>query len=125
VGGLAGRAGDRRKEGRPGGKLRKRVGWDLSPVAAHAHKIAQAAVDAGHPIPEDCIAPELLEECRFAYTAFNELETDRSIGMALGPVPWSVINSYADRYGITDIDEFERFVFLIRVIENEKAKHKD
>lgn len=44
--------------------------------------------------------------------------------MGLGPIPWSVINAYADRYGICDIDEFERFVRLIRVIEDEKAKSK-
>lgn len=100
-----------------------RVAWDLSPIAAHASTIVQAATDAGDEIPEDAIPPELPDEARFAYFAFNELATDRQVGMGrVGLIPFSALDRYADRYGIVDMDEFERFRMLIRAIEREQHK---
>lgn len=75
-------------------------------------------------MPEDAIAPEIPAEARFAYAAFNELSTDRAVGMAMGPIPFSGIDSYARRYGILDTDEFDRFRVLIRVIEREQDRKK-
>lgn len=37
--------------------------------------------------------------------------------MGLGPVPWSAIDRYAERHGIDDPDEYERFVRLIRTLD--------
>lgn len=37
--------------------------------------------------------------------------------MGIGAIPWSSLDAYAQRYGIEDIDEFERFSFLIREID--------
>lgn len=48
-----------------------------------------------------------------------------------GPIPWSAIDRYAERYGIDDLDEFERFrrfirgqdrVYLERAAEEAKGK---
>lgn len=89
-------------------------------MGQHAEAIARAATDAGHSIPDDVIPPELLDEVRFAYAAFNQIGTDRAIGFSLGPVPWSAIDAYGRRYGLDDIDEFDRFVGLIRAIESVK-----
>jgi hypothetical protein len=98
-----------------------RVAWDLSPIAAHASAIAQAATDAGDEIPEDAIPPEIPDEARFAYFAFNEFATDRQVGMGVGPIPFTAIDAYAHRYGIAG-DEFERFRLLIRTIESEQRR---
>jgi hypothetical protein len=68
--------------------------------------------------------PELLEECRFVYAAFHELVNDRQVGFGLGPIPWSAIDAYARRYGLNDIDEFERFVALVRSAEQAHAQHQ-
>lgn len=52
----------------------------------------------------------------FEWEAFQALATDRQIGMALGPVPWSSIDRYANRYGIAG-DAFDRFCDLIRAMD--------
>lgn len=75
-------------------------------------------------MPEDVIPPEIPEEAQFAYAAFNELASDRAVGMAMGPIPFTAIDAYAWRYGIADTDEFERFRILIRVIEREQDRKK-
>lgn len=64
------------------------------------------------------IPPELSAECEFAVAAFHELKTTREIGMAYGPIPWTAIDAYATRHGITDPDEFEEFVWMIRVMDD-------
>lgn len=79
-----------------------------------------AAMDAGHAIPEDVTPPELPDECVFAYSAFAELMSTRGIGMDIGPIPWTAIDAYACRYNLFDLDEFERFVRLIRAMETVK-----
>lgn len=73
-------------------------------------------------MPEDAIPPDIPEEALFAYQAFNEIATDRALGMALGPIPFMAIDAYATRYGIRDTDEFDRFRVLIRVIEREQDR---
>lgn len=103
-----------------------RVEWDLSPVAPHAEKIVKAAIEAGDwQTVADLAAPEIPEEARFAYYAFRELATDRAIGMGVGPIPFIAIDAFARRYRIEGVDEFERFLGLIRAIDgavDKKAK---
>lgn len=102
-----------------------RVEWDYT-LGPHAEKIALAAIEGGYPIPEDAIAPELPDECLFAYAAFNELMSTRAIGMDYGPIPWTAINDYAHRYRLEGLDEFDRFVRFIRAMEsvvNAKLRH--
>jgi hypothetical protein len=45
----------------------------------------------------------------------------------VGPILWTAINDYAYRYGITDINLFNSFVFFIRKLDNEyrDIKHKE
>lgn len=45
------------------------------------------------------------------------LSADRSIGFAMGPIPFTAIDCYAERYGIEGIDAFERFHALIRAMD--------
>jgi hypothetical protein len=41
------------------------------------------------------------------------------MGMSLGPIPFTAINAYAQRYGIEDVDEFDRLLALIRMQDAE------
>lgn len=103
----------------------ERVAWDLSPAAPHAERIIKAAIEAGDPqTVADLTPPEIPEEARFAYSAFNELASDRAVGMGIGPIPFTAIDAYAWRYGIVDTDEFEWFRILIRAIEREQDRTK-
>ena len=50
----------------------------------------------------------------FYMQAFEELSTERSIGLSLGPVPISSIWNYCDRYGIVDgYLVFENFIAIL------------
>lgn len=48
--------------------------------------------------------------------SFHDLSTERSIGMGLGPIPWSKIVEYADWYGL-EPDVIEAFVDIIRTVD--------
>lgn len=52
----------------------------------------------------------------FYLKSFHDLSTERSIGMGLGPIPWSKIVEYADWYGL-EPDVIEAFVDIIRTVD--------
>ena len=54
--------------------------------------------------------------------SFHDLSTERSIGMSLGPIPWSKIVQYADRYQL-EPDVTEAFVDIIRIMDVAFMKH--
>lgn len=58
----------------------------------------------------------MYEHLSFAWSAWWELHTDRPIGMGVGPIPFSAIDRYADRYGV-ESDAFEALRQLIRAME--------
>jgi hypothetical protein len=56
---------------------------------------------AGQPLPEKIQnAPTLLLGLEFYYNAFQDLSSCRSVGMGLGPIPWTAMNDYCRSYGI-------------------------
>lgn len=59
---------------------------------------------------------DLIAYLRPEWTAFWALSTDRPVGMAQGAIPWTSIDRYAARYGISN-DEFDRFHDLIRALD--------
>ena len=59
----------------------------------------------------------VLPHLSFHWGAFNSLNSDRQSGMSLGQIPWTSIDRYAQRYGIDDPDEFDRFSSLIRAMD--------
>jgi hypothetical protein len=65
-----------------------------------------------------CVAtrPELFGHLRFEWDAFRALSTDRPVGLAMGPIPWSSIDRFADRYGIAG-DDFDRLAELIQAMD--------
>ncbi len=61
----------------------------------------------------------------FAYRAFGDLASDQPArDSALGAIPWTAVDAYCRRYGIVDLDEFERAVALIRAMEEAELSHR-
>jgi hypothetical protein len=54
----------------------------------------------------------------FFWDAFWELTTERSIvdGYTC-PIPWTAMNNYCYRHGITDSREFDKFCFIVRSLD--------
>ena len=64
--------------------------------------------------PED-EAPNI-EGFEFYFTAFKELNSCRDVGMGLSPIPFTAIVDYARIY---DVGEFEEFLELIRMMDEQ------
>ncbi|MFZ1074804.1 MAG: hypothetical protein WAN50_00290 [Minisyncoccia bacterium] len=68
-------------------------------------------------VPE-CIVntPKVLDHLLFYYDAFWELDSERQIGMGVGPIPWSSIMLYAS---FCCLDEFqtEQLLYFIRAMD--------
>ena len=81
-------------------------------------KIVEQAQKLGMPLP-DKIAnkPRLQVGLEIYWRAFWECSTDRDIGMAEGPIPWSAIDRWAFRHGI-DGDDFDRLVLLLKAMDS-------
>ena len=63
--------------------------------------------------------PNLPAELVFAWQAFWHLYGDRQLGSgACGPILWTSIDRYAERAGVTDPDEFERFRRRLQVLDD-------
>ena len=90
----------------------------MGPGKTEANIIEQAR-KMGMPLP-DTIAnkPQILVGLEIYWKAFAELSSDRSVGMAEGPILWSSMNMWALRHGIYG-DSFDRFVAVIRGLDGE------
>lgn len=65
------------------------------------------------PIPDRIQnAPDLWLGLGLYYRGFLDLTSDRQIGMAVGPIPMSVILEYCARYGIEG-EQQEDFIWLV------------
>ena len=69
-------------------------------------------------------APQLLPGLDFFYIAFLELSTCRDVGMGLGPIPWTAMNAYAERYGLED-DDFAEFTWLLKRLDATYLQQQD
>ena len=70
--------------------------------------MAKGAVRADDVVPD--VTPFL-----FYVDSFRELNTCRAGGMGLSPIPFSSIVEYAKIY---EVEEFEEFLYCIRVMDN-------
>lgn len=77
------------------------------------------------PLP-DKIAnrPVLGTGLEFYYRAFTDLNTDRALGMAEGPIRWTAINAYGYRHGYV-ADEFDRLVDVVQAMDRAYLKERD
>jgi hypothetical protein len=84
---------------------------------ANEAKIVEQAKKLRMPLPEKIAnKPKLHIGLDIYWRAFWECSTDRGIGMAEGPIPWSVMDRWALRYGIEG-DDFDRFVLLLKAMD--------
>lgn len=87
--------------------------------------IVDQASKMGQPIPEAIKnAPQLLPGLEFYFKAFFELSTCRSIGMDIGPVPYTAISEYANRHGMNN-DVFPILLTFIRGMDNAYIKWQE
>lgn len=61
--------------------------------------------------------PEITTGLDLYWKAFQDLSSDRDIGMGVGPIPWSAMHTWASRNHIRG-DDFERFVLVLRGLDN-------
>lgn len=67
-------------------------------------------------------APELRHGLGLYYEAFNELDTCRSFGMGVGPIPWSAVQEYALTYGYST-EQADDLHFFIQRMDVAYRKH--
>lgn len=79
-------------------------------------RAAEAAGAALMSLPCVATKPDLVEHLSFEWSAFRSLSSDRQAGFAIGPIPWSSIDRFAERYGIAS-DEFDRFCALMQAMD--------
>ncbi|MDR7036108.1 hypothetical protein J2X36_000844 [Methylobacterium sp. BE186] len=91
--------------------------WHLE-WAERAEWLADLAEEEGA-VPAALLArPDLPEHLTFVWDAFWDLSNDRALGFGVvGPIPWSSIDRYAGRVGVSDPEEFERLSRLIRAMD--------
>ncbi len=106
--------------------------WETSPLAAQFDNLLRCAEEAGKKPNPDWFPPRLPSNLNFVWTAYQRLSTDRD-SMGSGAIRFSAIDAYAKRYGLDDVDTFERFISLVTIIdriffeireEEEKARAK-
>lgn len=81
--------------------------------------IITAAIAAGDdPTKLPCAISKVdpAEHLQFEWRAFRALSSDRQVGMAAGPVLWSSIDRFAQRYNV-DGDDFDRFTAIIQAMD--------
>ncbi len=86
--------------------------------------IIKQAIRQGLPIPKKIAeAPELDFGLQFYLHAFYELESERPVGIDIGPIPRSAVKDYALELEM-DADEFDDLYFHIRALDVTFLKHR-
>lgn len=94
-------------------------------MGPHEQNLAMQAMRMNQPMPERIAnAPELQLGLQLYLQAFFDLNTDRSIGFAPGPIPYSVIADYAAAHEF-DTEQTEDLQYLIRSMDNGYFKWLD
>jgi hypothetical protein len=75
--------------------------------------------ESGETIPDLENKVEADDHLGFEWAAFAELSTERQMGMGVGPIPWSAIDRYAERWGTDDADDYARFCRLMGAMDRE------
>lgn len=85
----------------------------------------KAAMERGQPVPAWYIdRPFEHESDEFYISAFRALSTCRSFGLGVGPIPWTAIDAYAARFGMSD-DMADHLNIVITAMDNVYLKHVD
>lgn len=87
-------------------------------------KIRELASKTGQKLPDKILnKPRLLVGLDFYWRAFWECSTDRDIGMAEGPIPWSSMDRWALRHEIEG-DDFDRMVLILKAMDAAYIEHR-
>lgn len=109
------RSGDGRR-GRPG-KLTDWAAWRFS-WGADAEGLALAHLEDGEEPPEICCAPEVSPGLSPYIAAFTDLQGDRPVGLAPGPIPTTAILAYAKEVEeVTNPEDLRFFLRAVRAID--------
>lgn len=85
-------------------------------------QIVAQALRTGQPIPERINnAPELNAGLQLYLEAFFDLDSERSQGLGLSPIPWSSIKYYAEAY---DFDEYQTYCLFLFIKKMDSAHLK-
>lgn len=68
--------------------------------------------------------PALLPGLDFYFNAYIDLQNDRPMGMAIGPIPWSSIVTFAQIHSL-DLDDLHELNHLIRKMEQADREHDE
>lgn len=74
------------------------------------------ATEATDERPAYLPGPGLWPHLQIYQDAFDDLLSERRDG---GPIPWTAIDAYARRYGITEPEHFERLVVCVQALDRE------
>ena len=66
--------------------------------------------------------PEILPASQFYLSAYQDLQHDRPVGMALGSIPWSSIVAWGKFHGVDDPDDIDELITIIRAIESAEPR---
>lgn len=71
----------------------------------------------GRPLPERIQnAPQLHLGLQLYYDAFFELNTCRTVGMGLGPIPWTAVIDYARAFEFDD-EQTDSLIYFVREMD--------
>lgn len=77
----------------------------------------------GQPLPEWITnAPQVPDHQAPVWAAFNTLSDSRQMGMSAGPIPLTEIEAYLRLFDITDPDDVDEYLTLIRRMDREYLK---
>lgn len=76
----------------------------------------------GRPVPEPFLAmPEILPQAAYYWSVYCDLQSERSYGMSIGPIPVSAVKSYIESEGLSE-EEGDFLWHVIREVDNEHLK---
>lgn len=79
----------------------------------------------GVPLPDKIAnAPELARGLELYFMAFQELTTCRSLGMSVGPIPWTAIKLFCDEHEIEGEQRDDAF-YLVKALDDAYREYLD
>ena len=75
------------------------------------------------PVPDKIKnAPVLNMGLLFFWKAYQDLTSDRDVGMGVGPIPWLSMSEWGSRHRVRG-DDFERLVYILRAMDATFMEH--
>ena len=94
-------------------------------LGQHEQSIAKQAIRSGQAIPDRIAnAPELEMGLQLYLQAFFDLDSERTHGMSLSPIPWTSIAAYARAFEF-DEEQTEDLFYFVRKLDSEHLKKLD